>query len=131
MIWKALYPLCGAPAWQVLCLLDNAHACLHVYMTSWCTQKNRNAKFAGYLCMRETCLQGQLVFLRLDRNRLSGSLPPSWSSASQVQYVDLAYNSFTGSVPATWSNWTQVGEKPPCLESSAAPCHICICAATT
>ena len=63
---------------------------------------------------KKVCLQG-LVILRLDNNRLNGSLPTSWGSFFGIRSVDLASigNTFTGGVPATWSNWSQVGNSFP------------------
>lgn len=54
----------------------------------------------------------QLEFLRLQNNRLNGSLPSSWGSLSKLQYAQLAFNTLTGTVPTSWSNLSLVG--PPC-----------------
>ena len=80
------------------------------------------------------CMQ-VLSVLSVEDNKLHGSLPPAWSSLSEMTSAVLGYNSFTGSVPATWSNWSQVGK---CLLTHAASCvanghrptdmGICICA---
>lgn len=67
-------------------------------------------------------LQG-LLSLSLEENRLSGSLPRSWGSLSELVFLDLASNAFTGSVPATWSNWSQVGKKLFCLTASCQACN--------
>ena len=66
-------------------------------------------------------LQGVHV-LGLEANKLNGSLPSSWSSFSDLQYVNLASNSFIGSVLATWSNWSQVGDD---LLAFAGKHHAC------
>ena len=48
--------------------------------------------------------------MELWQNYFSGTLPPSWSALSKMNYATLSSSIFTGSVPATWSNWSQVRE---------------------
>ena len=111
------------PARQCPCL---SHVCIRMTAcvhSNACTQKNHSAEFAWNQCKWEMCLQGQLILLRLDHNRLGGSLPTSWSSSFQLRYVELDDNTFTGSVPATWSNWSQVGTS---LLANAASSHMCL-----
>ena len=45
--------------------------------------------------------------IKTKQNSLNGSLPDSWSSMSQLSYVDLSSNSLTGTLPPSWSNMTE------------------------
>lgn len=93
------------------------HACPHMqfcFIKHYASQYALGTKGGGRVFLQA------LELLRLDNNRLSGSLPASWG-ALRMFYVDLASNMFTGSVPASWSGWSQVREP---LLAHAATCHI-------
>eukprot|EP00873_Tetraselmis_striata_P040643 jgi/Tetstr1/460907/TSEL_006062.t2 len=47
-------------------------------------------------------LQGQYAHVLLSGNRLTGSLPPSWSEMSGLQKLSLAGNHLTGALPHAW-----------------------------
>jgi hypothetical protein len=51
----------------------------------------------------------ELTVLRITNNRkLLGTLPPSWSSAASLAFVDLSNNAITGTVPDAWANFQNV-----------------------
>lgn len=95
------------------------HACLHVQCQF--IMHNASQDVLGTKGGGRFCLQDWLLLLRLDNNRLSGSLPASWGSLT-VAYVDLASNLFTGSVPTTWSGLSRVRKS---FLAHAATCHVC------
>ncbi|EYU24729.1 hypothetical protein MIMGU_mgv1a0180832mg, partial [Erythranthe guttata] len=49
-----------------------------------------------------TCINGSVVSLDLQHNSLSGGLPDSLSSMSNLQNLNLAHNNFNGSIPSSW-----------------------------
>lgn len=49
-----------------------------------------------------------LTWLELDRNQLSGSIPPGIGSLVNLEYLDLGRNNLTGSIPPEIGNLTNV-----------------------
>ena len=44
-----------------------------------------------------------LEYIAFAKNKLSGSLPASWSKYGKLIYIDLGENAFTGAIPSAWS----------------------------
>ncbi|MCO5560136.1 hypothetical protein L7F22_013743 [Adiantum nelumboides] len=49
-----------------------------------------------------------LTYLRLSRNRLSGSLPPSLAKMAKLRWLKLENNTFSGSIPAEYASFPQL-----------------------
>lgn len=47
-------------------------------------------------------MRSGLVVLQLQDNRLTGSLPPSWSSIEQLRQLLLQGNQLQGQIPTSW-----------------------------
>ncbi len=64
----------------------------------WC----RDLSFSGLegFMPPVTSFPGTLMELRLDNNRIRGTLPDDWSSLDQLQDLNLAENRLSGSTPA-------------------------------
>ena len=45
--------------------------------------------------------------INLQGNGITGTLPPSWSNMTQLQWLWLYSNSLTGTLPPSWSSMTE------------------------
>ena len=55
-----------------------------------------------------TCDGTDIAGISLETNGITGSLPVSWSSMTQLQQLYLNSNSLTGTLPPSWANMTQL-----------------------
>ena len=78
------------------------------------------------------CNGTNIAGIKLQDNGITGTLPPSWSGMTQLQWLDLYSNSLTGTLPPSWSNMTQLqglyldgnsltGTLPPSWSSMTEP----------
>ena len=58
----------------------------------------------------------QILYLGLDNNRLTGTLPKTWFFP-QAKYISLASNAFTGSIAGYWLNRSSSVSRPPLILS--------------
>jgi hypothetical protein len=54
-----------------------------------------------------SCSGANISYIALKNNCISGTLPPSWSSMTQLLQLYLYSNSLTGPLPPSWSSMTQ------------------------
>ena len=54
-----------------------------------------------------TCNGTDIAGINLGGNGITGTLPPSWSSMTQLQQLGLYSNNLTGTLPPSWSSMTE------------------------
>ena len=73
--------------------------------TSW---RGVNIGGVQYGTNGNVVVQGNVQYLNLGWNQLSGSIPASLGNLTQLQYLDLEVNQLSGSIPASLGNLTQL-----------------------
>jgi hypothetical protein len=53
------------------------------------------------------CNGPDIAGISVEDNNITGTLPPSWSSMTQLQGLDLYSNYLTGTLPPSWSSMTE------------------------
>ena len=82
----ALYNATGGPTW--------------IYKSNWLS----DVPISEWSGVSTDYYNGRVISLDLDRNQLSGEIPPELGNLANVEYLDLSRNQLSGEIPAELGN---------------------------